>query len=75
MTVADTVNSVLIVGDGVNISGAALTVGSGVVASAGGNATGNTLSVPTLAFGATEIVLSTYTGSTHSAPQSRQPDR
>lgn len=63
-----TVNAVLIVGDGVNVSGASLAVTSGVIATAGGNTTGNTVSVSTVSLGAAEGVLTAYANSASAAP-------
>ncbi len=72
LTASDTVNAILIRGDGINISGAAgttLTVGgtsgSGtMIVSSGGTTTGDTISVPTLALGNQEGVFITNSGST-----------
>ena len=72
----DTVNAVLIRGDGITISGAAgatLTVGTGMVASSGGTTTGDTISVPTLALGS-EGVFITNSG-THDDQQHRHRQR
>ena len=68
---SETVNSMLIVGDGIAInlaSGAALTVATGLVANVGGDTTGNTLTGGTLTLGS-DGVFAAYTGST-TAPTS-----
>lgn len=60
-------NAVLIVGDGVALSGAAgttLTLTTGTLASTGGTATGNTVSVPVLALGASDGIFLANTGTT-----------
>src|SRR5205823_1901874 len=66
IAVSQSVNAVLIVGDGVTVGGAAgttLTVARGV-ASTGGTGTGDTVSVPTLAFGTNEGLALTSSGTT-----------
>ena len=63
LAASDTVNAMLLVGNGINVSGAAgftLGVGSGQIVSTGGT---NTVSVPNLAFGSAEGILYTNTGS------------
>ena len=60
LTTSDTVNAMLLVGDGITVSGAAgftLGVGSGEIVSTGGTSTGNAVSVPNLAFGPAEGIL------------------
>src|SRR5205823_1149468 len=55
-------NAVLIVGDGITVGGAVgttLTPTAGTIASTGGTTTGNTVSVPVLAFGANDGVVLT----------------
>ena len=67
LTVSDTVNAVLIVGDGVTISGSAgtaLTLNGGALASTGGTSSGDTVSVPTLALGASEGLFTLNNGTT-----------
>ena len=66
VAVSDTVNSVLLIGNGITVggtaAGAVLTVGSGAVGSSGGLVTGNTLSVSQLAFATAEGILFTNSG-------------
>ena len=60
LTSSDTVNAVLFVGDGINISGGSgisLTVGSGMVASTGGTSTGDIISVPSLVMSVEGVVV------------------
>ena len=61
----DTVNAILVFGDGITVTGPAgstLGVGSGQVVANGGTSTGNTFSVPVLAFGAAEGLVFTNNG-------------
>ena len=63
-------NALLIVGDGIIVSAPAnstLALTSGVIASSGGNTIGDTISVPTLALGAAEGIVTTYANSSTAA--------
>ena len=65
LTASESVNALLIVGDGITISGATgttLTLSSGMLAGTGGTSTGNTVSVPTLALSSQEGVFITNNG-------------
>ena len=65
LTASDTVNAMLLVGDGITVSGPAgstLTAGSGQFVSTGGTSIGNTIAVPTLAFGSAEGIVTTNSG-------------
>ena len=65
LAASDTINSMLLVGNGITvtgITGTSLTVGSGMVASTGSTGSTDTISVPGLAFGAIEGVVYTNTG-------------
>ncbi len=63
MTAADTVQAILIRGDSITVSGSALTVGSGLIASSGGTTTGDTISAP-VTLAAVEGVIVNGAGST-----------
>src|SRR5207302_11067153 len=63
----DPVNAILLRGDGITISGAAgvtLTLASGTLAANGGTASGNIVTVPTLALGSQEGMFLSGTGTT-----------
>src|SRR5207244_2534844 len=61
LTSAESVNALLIIGDNITISGAALSVGAGGVASSAGTTVGNTMSAP-VALGAQEGIVATNNG-------------